>query len=111
MYSTKRLSEFKATPGASFQPPPEGLNSGYVVVKEDDSDEERSTCCWGLPCHCQPRVRDLPFPQNKVLTVYYSTGGENSTTYTEKVLFVPVMDLPLSANWYYVVAAKGKHKG
>jgi Protein of unknown function (DUF1262) len=107
MYVTKRFSEFKATPEASLQPPPEGPNSGYVVVKEEDDPDE--TCCWGPSC--RPRVRDLPFPQNKLLTAIYSTGGENSTTYTEKVLFVPVINLPLSANRYYVVAAKGKHIG
>ncbi|KAJ1702390.1 hypothetical protein LUZ63_002169 [Rhynchospora breviuscula] len=110
MYATKRLSEFKVTPEAALQPPPEGPSSGYLVVKEEDPDEETNTCCWGF-C-CGPRIRELPFPQNKFLTLKYSRQeGENRRTYTETVLFVPVLNLPLSANRYYVVVAKGKRQG
>jgi len=109
MYATKRLSEFKATPEAALHPPPEGPSSGYVVVKEEDHDEE--TNCWGFCCG-SPRVRDLPFPQNKTLTVKFSRQqGKNRSSYHETVLFVPVINLPLSANRYYVIVAKGKHKG
>ncbi|KAJ3677510.1 hypothetical protein LUZ60_003234 [Juncus effusus] len=61
-----------------------------------------------------PQEFAIYYPQNKILTVQYRTNrtsGNNSTTYTEKVLFVPVMNQPLSMNRYYVVVAKGKHKG
>ncbi|KAJ4811065.1 DUF1262 family protein (DUF1262) [Rhynchospora pubera] len=89
---------------------PEGPNSGYVVVKEDDPHEETGTRCWRL-C-CQRRTKELPFPQNKIFTVYFNIPvGQAVATQTETVLFVPVMNLPLPANRYYVVVAEGKYKG
>ncbi|KAJ3677508.1 hypothetical protein LUZ60_003232 [Juncus effusus] len=103
MYTTRRLSEFRAAPLATLQRPHEAPGSGYLVVQEGET-EDMDMCCTGCT---GPRVRDLPFPQNKILTVRYSTG---SITYEEKVLFVPVMNQPLSANRYCVVVAKGKHK-
>ncbi|KAJ3677509.1 hypothetical protein LUZ60_003233 [Juncus effusus] len=106
MYTTRLLSEFRANPLATQQRPHEAPGSGYLVVQEGET-EDMDTCCTGCTA---PRVRDLPFPQNKILTIRYRTGGKNSTTYTEKVLFVPVMNQPLSMNRYYVVVAKGKHK-
>ncbi|XP_078179523.1 uncharacterized protein LOC144573619 [Carex rostrata] len=111
MYTTKCHSEFKAIPEVAMQPPPEGPCSGYVVVKEEDPDEETCTCCLVL-CPNMPDVRYLPIPQNKTLSFRFtSPEGEISTTATETVLFVPVINLPLSANRYYAVAAKGEHQG
>uniref|UniRef100_A0A0E0LUY9 Uncharacterized protein n=1 Tax=Oryza punctata TaxID=4537 RepID=A0A0E0LUY9_ORYPU len=111
MYATKPLSLFNSNPEAATQPPPDGRNSGYVVVKgPDDDGGDDETCCWGK-CGGS-RVRDLPFPQNRVLTVRYTEHhGESSTTYTDAVVFVPVPDLPLASNRYYAVVATGKHKG
>ncbi|KAL5219753.1 hypothetical protein ABZP36_024466 [Zizania latifolia] len=111
MYATKPLSLFLSRPEAASGPPPEGRNSGYLVVKgPDDDGGDDETCCWGS-CGGS-RVRDLPFPQNRVLTVRYSEQqGEHRRTYTDAVVFVPVPDQPLASNLYYAVVATGKHKG
>ncbi|XP_004973420.1 uncharacterized protein LOC101762614 [Setaria italica] len=111
MYATKPLSLFKSHPEAASRPPPEGRNSGYLVVKvPDDDGDDGETCCWGT---CGgTRVRDLPFPQNRVLTVRYTEQhGESSTTYADAVVFVPVPDQPLASNRYYPVIAAGRRRG
>jgi hypothetical protein len=111
MYATKPLSLFKSHPEAASRPPPEGRNSGYLVVKDPDDDgDDGETCCWGT---CGgTRVRDLPFPQNRVLTVRYTEHhGESSTTYADALVFIPVPDQPLSSNRYYPVIAAGRSKG
>ncbi|KAL6596169.1 hypothetical protein ACP70R_047533 [Stipagrostis hirtigluma subsp. patula] len=111
MYATKPLSLFKSHPEAASGPPPEGRNSGYLVVKGDDDDgDDGETCCWGT---CGgTRVRELPFPQNRVLTVRYTEHhGESSTTYSDAVVFVPVPDQPLASNRYYPVIATGRRRG
>jgi len=111
MYATKALSLFKSHPEAASRPPPEGRNSGYLVVKgADDEGSDDETCCWGT-CGGS-RVRDLPFPQNRVLTVRYTEQhGESSTTYADAIVFVPVPDQPLASNRYYPVIATGRHRG
>lgn len=111
MYATKPLSLFKSHPEAASRPPPEGRHSGYLVVKgADDEGGDDETCCWGT-CGGS-RVRELPFPQNRVLTVRYTEHhGESSSTYADAVVFVPVPDQPLASNRYYPVIATGKHKG
>ncbi|OEL38770.1 hypothetical protein BAE44_0000211 [Dichanthelium oligosanthes] len=85
MYATKPLSLFKSQPEAASGAPPEGQNSGYLVLKGADDEETRF---WGL--FPDRRVRELPFPQNCVLKVQYT---------------------PLASNRYYAVIAKGKRKG
>jgi hypothetical protein len=108
MYATKPLSLFKSHPEEASRLPPKGRNSGYLVVKGPGDDGE--TCCWS---NCGgTRMRDLPFPQNRVLTVRYTEDhGEGSTTYVDAVVFVPVPDQPLSSNRYYPVIATGRSKG
>ncbi|CAO2188122.1 unnamed protein product [Urochloa humidicola] len=107
MYATKPLSLFKTQPEAASGPPPEGRNSGYLVVK-GAADEE--TCFFGL--FPDRRVRELPFPQDRVLKVRYTVRtGEQSSTHEEALVFVPVPDQPLASNRYYAVIAKGKRKG
>ncbi|XP_047086497.1 uncharacterized protein LOC124698018 [Lolium rigidum] len=110
MYETKSLSLFKSQPEAASRPPPEGRNSGYLVVKGDEDGDDDETCCWG---HCGgTRVRDLPFPQDRVLTLRYTEHhGQSSRTYTDSVVFVPIPDAPLASNRYYAVVATGKRKG
>ncbi|XP_045083804.1 uncharacterized protein [Aegilops tauschii subsp. strangulata] len=110
MYATKPLSLFMSHPEAASRPPPDGRNSGYLVVKGDDDGGDDETCCWG---QCGgTRVRDLPFPQNRVLTLRYTEHhGQSSTTYTDSVIFVPVPDQPVASNRYYAVVASGKRKG
>ncbi|RLM61065.1 uncharacterized protein C2845_PM14G11180 [Panicum miliaceum] len=107
MYATKPLSLFKSQPEAASGPPPEGRNSGYLVVKGAADEETRF---WGL--FPDRRVRELPFPQNCVLKVRHTVGaGESSSTYEEAVVFVPVPDQPLASNRYYAVIGKGRRKG
>uniref|UniRef100_A0ACD5XJK4 Uncharacterized protein n=1 Tax=Avena sativa TaxID=4498 RepID=A0ACD5XJK4_AVESA len=110
MYATKPLSLFKSHPEAASRPPPEGRNSGYLVVKGDEDGDDDETCCWG---QCGgTRVRDLPFPQDRVLTLRYTEHhGQSSTTYTDSVVFFPVPDAPLASNRYYAVVATGKRRG
>ncbi|TVU06065.1 hypothetical protein EJB05_49257, partial [Eragrostis curvula] len=100
----------KSHPEEAFRPPPEGQNSGYLVVKgaDDNDGEDGQTCCWGS---CGgTRVWELPFPQNRVLTVRHSET-EQETSFADAVVFVPVVDLPLSSNQYHAVIAVGEHKG
>ncbi|CAD5181165.1 unnamed protein product [Musa acuminata subsp. malaccensis] len=111
MYVTRPLSTFKNAAGAVHQPPLEGPGSGYLLL-QDEELQPASTCCWGA-CKCDPdRIQQLPFPQNKILTLSYSEQrGETTDTYGSAALFIPVPNQPLSTNRYYVITAKGKHKG
>ncbi|CAO2201713.1 unnamed protein product [Urochloa humidicola] len=101
MYTTKPLSLFKRNPQAAAEPPPEGRNAGYLVVKAVTDERDDGTMRWDPP---RRRVMGLPFPQNRVLEVEHGEAGE-------AVVFVPVPDQPLASNRYYAVIAKGGHKG
>jgi hypothetical protein len=110
MYATWPLSLLLSNPEAVLWPPPDGGNSGYLVVKDidDDSDDEQVWCTGGV--RSRSLVENLPFPQNRVFTVGYDHGdGENKAKDT--VLFVPVLDQPLASNRYYPVIASGRRKG
>jgi len=66
MYVTRPLSRYLSDPKAMAEPPPEAPGSGFLVVL-DEATEQESTLCCGL---CKdPRVRSLPFPQNRQLSV------------------------------------------
>ncbi|KAH7835107.1 hypothetical protein Vadar_022941 [Vaccinium darrowii] len=106
MYVTRPLSQYLRSP-ESLSIPPEGPNSGYLVIQDEESE---TTTCFGL---CKNRyLRDLPFPQNKNLTVRYSSGvGENRHVSYYDANFIPVVNQPLSSNRYYVIEAHGSHKG
>ncbi|KAJ0094777.1 hypothetical protein Patl1_16577 [Pistacia atlantica] len=66
MYVTKPLSMLKKSPSSLSSPPPEGPNSGILVIQD-----ERPTCCFGL---CKDdQLKKLPFPQNKNLTTFFTT--------------------------------------
>ncbi|KAJ0094779.1 hypothetical protein Patl1_16575 [Pistacia atlantica] len=69
MYVTKPLSMLKKSPAALSEPPPEGPNSGILVIQ----DEETPTCCFGLSR--DDKLQNLPFPQNKNLTASHFTGA------------------------------------
>ncbi|RLN04392.1 hypothetical protein C2845_PM13G12330 [Panicum miliaceum] len=99
MYTTKPLSLFNSHPEVAGEPPPEGGNAGYLIMKAATDEEDDETTCWGTR-----RVLELPFPQKRVLKVEY---GEDD----EVVVFVPVPDQPPASNRYYIVVASGKHKG
>ncbi|XP_065852084.1 uncharacterized protein [Euphorbia lathyris] len=107
MYVTRFLSTYQRDPSALSLPPPEGPNSGILVIQDE---EAQPTCCFGL-CNSD-QVRDLPFPQNTNLRVEYSTGtGQHRHVSVDRVIFIPVLNLPLSSNQYYCIPRKGKHKG
>ena len=107
MYVTRPRSFYKKDPSALSVSPPEGPNSGYLVLQDE---EAQSYCCFGL---CKNRnISHPPLPQNKDLTVSYSeSDGEGSITYQDKVIFIPVLNQPLSSNRYYVIRRNGKRQG
>ncbi|KAM1065316.1 hypothetical protein TB1_020189 [Malus domestica] len=98
MYVTRPLSVCRRSPLSLSLPPPEGPNSGYLVLHDDDSVE--INCCG-----CEDdSVNGLPFPQNKDLRVGYGSDGDD-------VAFIPVLNQPLSSNRYHVIPRTGRHKG
>ncbi|XP_059645850.1 uncharacterized protein LOC132288599 [Cornus florida] len=98
MYVTRPLSRYLKFPD-SLSLPPEGPNSGYLVLQDEESE---TTTCFGL---CKDsELQDLPFPQNKDLTVHYGSDDED-------VAFIPVLNQPLSSNLYYAIKPHRKHKG
>ena len=107
MYVTRPLSLLRRSPELLPLQPQEGPNSGYLVLFDEECE---TTTCFGL---CKDRsIRSLPFPQDKDLTVCYSTGvGDGRRTYYDDVIFIPALDQPLSSNRYYVIRRQGKHKG
>jgi len=107
MYVTRRLSEYQKKPSELKLLPPEGPNSGIMVIQDEES---QATCCFGS-CY-EGRLKGLPFPQNvKLNAAYTSGGGEHQTTHLTPVVFIPVLDQPLSSNLYYVLQRRGKHTG
>ncbi|XAR55878.1 hypothetical protein NMG60_11036110 [Bertholletia excelsa] len=106
MYVTRPLSHYQRSP-ETLSSPPEGPNSGYLVIQDDESEP---TCCFGL---CKDRyLRGLPFPQNKNLTVRYTSGsGENKYVSRDEATLIPVLNQPLSSNLYYAIKPHGSHKG
>ncbi|XP_077236557.1 uncharacterized protein LOC143878127 [Tasmannia lanceolata] len=114
MYVTRPLSMYRKSPGSLGMSPPEGPNSGYLVLFDEESEEEVTSCCWGT--YKDSSIRELPFPQNKFLNVTHTSttphdGQIQTHTTSYKVLFIPVMGQPLSSNRYYVILAEGKHIG
>ena len=106
MYVTRPLSMYRKSPSTLSTKPPDAPYSGYLVITDEEA-EAQDTFCWGL-CK-RKKVKKLPFPQDRILTIVYSPEyGETTAT---KVLFIPVLDKPLSSNRYYVIRAKGKYKG
>ncbi|XP_023632750.1 uncharacterized protein LOC17899061 isoform X2 [Capsella rubella] len=102
MYVTRRLSEYQRNPSELKLLPPEGPNSGIMVIQDEES---QPTCCFGS-CY-EGRLKGLPFPQNVKLAATYS----RSQTHHTPVVFIPVLDQPLSSNLYYVIQRRGKHTG
>ena len=106
MYVTRPLSMYKRNPSALSLPPPEGPNSGILIIQDEEAE---STCCFGL--FKSDQVEDLPFPQNKNLKVRYTTSGgaanihgdthahnTHTVTHTNRVIFIPALNQPLSSN-------------
>lgn len=88
---------------------PEVPDSGHLVLTDEEADAQDSLC-WGSCGICKrKKVKKLPFPQDKILSVVYTSEYQETTT--TKVWFLPVPNQPLSSNCYYVIRAKGRHKG
>jgi hypothetical protein len=104
---TRPLSRYKKFPSELSLPPPEGPNSGILVILDEEAE---ATYFFGL---CKSHeIKDLPFPQNKNLTLRYSTGvGKNKNTSHFYAAFIPVLNQPLSSNRYYAIKTRGSHKG
>ncbi|GAB4849595.1 hypothetical protein Ancab_004390 [Ancistrocladus abbreviatus] len=100
MYVTRPLSRYKNSPNSVSLPSPEGPNSGYLVLKDAEST---ATSCFGM---CESHaITDMPFPQNKPLSINYDSDDDKA------IFLIPVINKPLSSNRYYAVKARGRHKG
>lgn len=106
MYVTRSLSYYKKNPEA-LSLPPDGPNSGYLVIKDSESE---TYCCFGLCKNYE--IMDLPLPQNKKLTIRYEmSNGQSTSVNRDSVMFIPVLNKPLSSNQYYAIKTQGKNKG
>ncbi|XP_038693446.1 uncharacterized protein LOC119991230 [Tripterygium wilfordii] len=105
MYVTRPLSMFKRFPQALSETPPEGPNSGILVILDEEAQPTGSSC-FGL---CKSGLLpNLPFPQNKNLKIQYTVG---QSTEVNPVILIPALDQPLSSNRYYAIQPKGSHIG
>jgi hypothetical protein len=104
MYVARPLSMYRTYPSALSLSPPEGPNSGILVIQDDETEP---TCCFGL-VKSTDYIGAQPFPQNKDLEVLFPDGDFTECT---RVLFIPVLNQPLSSKQYYVIQRKWKHKG
>ncbi|KAK4263700.1 hypothetical protein QN277_029081 [Acacia crassicarpa] len=105
MYVTRPRSLYKKDPEA-LRNQPEGPNSGYLVLQDEEAETYGFFGLW------KKGIGNLPFPQNRNLTVDYAIStGTSVVVYQDPVLFIPVLNQPLSSNRYYVVSRKGKHQG
>ncbi|KAJ1412034.1 hypothetical protein SESBI_20673 [Sesbania bispinosa] len=107
MYVTRPLSLYKKSEEALSLPPPEGPNSGILVLQDEELEP---TSCFGFGQYHE--VKGLPFPQNLNLELFYRSGiSLNRTTHYHHVAFIPVLNQPLSSNRYYVIQLHGKKRG
>lgn len=107
MYVTRPLSLYKKSAEAFSSPPPEGPNSGILVIQDEELE---TTSCLGLGQYHE--VKALPFPQNLNLELFYRSGiSLNRSTHFHHVAFIPVLNQPLSSNKYYVIHLNGKNRG
>ncbi|KAJ0038664.1 hypothetical protein Pint_23393 [Pistacia integerrima] len=99
MYVTRPLSVYIKSPSSLSLPPPEGPNSGILVIQDEEAEP---TCCFGL---CKSyHLRELPFSQNERLTVSFDDNYN-------RVVLIPVLNQLLSSNQYYAIQPRGMHKG
>nr|GEW02028.1 hypothetical protein [Tanacetum cinerariifolium] len=81
MYVTRSFSHYKSFPEALYSPP-EGPNSGYLVIQDEESE---TYTCFGLVKNRY--LGELPFPQNKTLTTRYSTGSVQDKSDRAQAIF------------------------
>lgn len=101
MYVTRPLSLYKNSPESLSEPPAEGLNSGYLVVQDE---EFMTPFCFDLCKIPSDYIEDLPLPSNKILKV------DHNLNYDSYIFAIPVINQPLSANRYYAIKAHS-HEG
>ncbi|XP_004297169.1 PREDICTED: uncharacterized protein LOC101314743 [Fragaria vesca subsp. vesca] len=107
MYVTRPLSMYQKNPSMLSLSPPEGPNSGILVIQDEESEP---TICFGL--FKGHELKDLPFPQNKNLKLRYSTStGESTHVSYFYTAFIPVVNQPLASNCYYAISSRGNHMG
>ncbi|CAI9109969.1 OLC1v1009918C1 [Oldenlandia corymbosa var. corymbosa] len=108
MFVTRPRSLYRNLPAAALtRPPSEAPSSGFIVISDEES-EEMDTFCWGI---CKnDRINRLPFPQDRFLKIVHTQDRDQEASIS-KVWLLPVPDQPLSSNRYYVISAKGYHKG
>ncbi|KAL2904865.1 CTP synthase [Bienertia sinuspersici] len=109
MYCTRPLSLYKRAP-EELSLPPEGPNSGYLVLQDENST---SNCNLGT---CKDiYIKDLPLPQNKRLFIecLHEDFGDLPREYYvyNEVCLIPIINHPLSSNRYYAIKAEKRHKG
>ncbi|KAI4375246.1 hypothetical protein MLD38_013139 [Melastoma candidum] len=104
MYVTRPLSMSRRCLNGFVDKPDDGPFSGYLVITDQQAREENA-CCWGT-CESDS-VTKFPFPNDRIL--HFEPINEDPTI--TKLWFIPVLDLPLSYNVYYIVCAEGKYRG
>ncbi|CAD5312613.1 unnamed protein product [Arabidopsis thaliana] len=107
MYVTRCLSEYQRNPAELRQPPPESPNSGILVIQDQHS--QTRPCCFGLCLVVDSYLSGLPLPQNLKLAARFNAGEDDATC--DPVVFIPVLNKPLSSNCYYAIKRVGKHSG
>ncbi|KAK2664943.1 hypothetical protein Ddye_003517 [Dipteronia dyeriana] len=107
MYVTRPLSMYTKFHAALQSPPPDGPHSRILVILNEEAEP---TCCFGT-CKSE-QLLELPFPQNKNLKTGFKTYNGNGYYVTEnKIVFIPVLNQPLSSNIYYAIQPRGSHIG
>ncbi|EFH69013.1 predicted protein [Arabidopsis lyrata subsp. lyrata] len=104
MYVTRRLSEYQRNPAELTQPPPDGPNSGILVIQDQHS--QTHPCCFGLCLVVDSFLSGLPLPQNLKLAARFNAGEDDATC--DPVLFIPVLGKPLSSNSKRLLVGKRK---
>lgn len=108
MYVTRPLSLYRNSPSSLSSAPPEGPNSGILVIQDEEPAETR-WCC-GL-FKTKESVKELPFPQNKILRLTHAAdAGEIEYSESVRAVLIPVLNLPLSSNQYYIINSHSNSK-
>lgn len=84
---------------------PSGPNTGVLVI-EDEGSERR----WFFGLLKAKSVKVPPFPQNKLMKLWYSKGIHSDTDDFEAML-IPVLNQPSNSNQYYVISSDVIEKG
>lgn len=111
MYVTRPLSLYRDSPSVSM-PPPEGPNSGILVIQDQEENAELRSSRWCGLFKKKESVKTAPFPQNKILQLTHSAeAGEFEYSESVYAVMIPVLNQPLSSNQYYIINARGNRKG